>query len=357
MTNFYSKLNISALDAISAAQELVHGPVIFQAVYSLLSHGILEEIDKHPEGVSVAELVKSSDLNEYALGLLLDVGCSAKVILVSDEGLYTLSKVGYFILNDTMTRTNFEFYKQVCYQSMDHLDEALVTGKPAGLAVFNPEWKTIYPYLSSLPPKARDAWFAWDHLYSQTAFKESVLKIQERYNPQLIYDVGGNSGNFAVLCAGLLPQVRIRILDLKEQIALAQENIKASRLEDRIDFQPVDMLQDPDLPADADIWWMSQFLDCFAPEDIIKMLSSISRIIKKDACLCILEPLADRQKFPAASLAINAGSLYFTAIANGYSRFFSTPVLTGILEKSGFVIEEVIDNLGLSNSLFICRKA
>ncbi|MGN1281254.1 MAG: hypothetical protein ACI4UM_05065 [Succinivibrio sp.] len=56
-------------------------------------------------------------------------------------------------------------------------------------------------------------------------------------------------------------------------------------------------------------------------------------------------------------MSINAGSLYFTAIANGYSRFFTTAALTELIEKAGFTIEHVIDNLGITNSLFICKKA
>ncbi|MGN0915939.1 MAG: methyltransferase [Succinivibrio sp.] len=357
MPNFYSDLKISSLDAISKAQEIIHGPILFQAIYTLFEHGVLDVIDKARDGITLAEIAQKSDLNEYALGVLLDMACSGKVVLVSDDGKYSLSKVGYFIINDTMTKVNFDFVKHVCYNSMDRLDDAVTTGKPSGLAVFNKDWETIYPHLSELPGKAKDSWFAWDHLYSQTAFKDAILKINELYSPKLIYDVGGNTGKFAIRCCELLADAKVHILDLKEQIRLAKENIRAHGLEDRIDFIPVDILKDNVLPHDADIWWMSQFLDCFSEDQVLTFLSSIAKSIKDGGRVCILEPIADRQKFEAASMSINAGSLYFTAIANGYSRFFTTATLTKLIEKAGFTIEHVIDNLGITNSLFICKKA
>ena len=65
---------------------------------------------------------------------------------------------------------------------------------------------------------------------------------------------------------------------------------------------------------------------------------------------------SDRQKFEASAYSINAGSLYFTCMANGYSKFFSTKMLTKLVTMAGFKIDKIIDNLGISDSLFILRK-
>ena len=63
-----------------------------------------------------------------------------------------------------------------------------------------------------------------------------------------------------------------------------------------------------------------------------------------------------QKQFDAAKFSINAGSLYFSAIANGYSRFFTTDMLTKLIEDAGFTVEKIVDNLGISNSMFICKK-
>ena len=357
MTNFYSKLDISAFDAISQANRLIAGPVIFQAIYVLVKHKILKMLCENKNGMTIKQIAQKSDLNEYALGVLFDAALSGQVITVSDEGVYTITKIGYFIENDEMTKNQLGFCKYVCYEGMDKLDEALSSGKPAGLSVFNSEWETIYPHLKDLPEKAKEYWFKWDHQFSQSAFKEAVKIIDENYKPSLVYDVGGNTGKFSICVCENTKETKVKILDLPSQIKMAKENIKAHGLEDRIDFMGVDLLGDYALPCEADIWWMSQFLDCFAPEHILRILRSIKNSMKDNTKVCILEPIADRQKFEASAYSINAFSLYFTAIANGYSRFFSTKMLTDLIEEAGLKVEKIYDSLGISNSLFICSRA
>ena len=357
MTNFYSKLDISAFDAISQANRLIAGPVIFQAIYVLAKHNILKLLCENKNGMTIKQIADKTDLNEYALGVLFDAALSGQVLTVSEDGVYSITKIGYFIENDEMTKNQLGFCKYVCYEGMDKLDEALTSGKPSGLSVFNKDWETIYPHLKDLPEKAKEYWFKWDHQFSQSGFKEAIKIIDEKYKPELIYDVGGNTGKFSICVCQNTKDTKVKILDLPSQIQMAQENIKAHGLDDRIEFMGVDLLVDYKLPSEADIWWMSQFLDCFAPEHILRILKSIKNSMKDNTKVCILEPIADRQKFEASAYSINAFSLYFTAIANGYSRFFSTKMLTDLIEQAGLKVEKIYDGLGISNSLFICSRA
>ncbi|MDD6205811.1 methyltransferase [Succinivibrio sp.] len=357
MTNFYSKLDISAFDAISQANRLIAGPVIFQAIYVLAKHNILKLLCENKNGMTIKQIADKTDLNEYALGVLFDAALSGQVLTVSEDGVYSITKIGYFIENDEMTKNQLGFCKYVCYEGMDKLDEALTSGKPSGLSVFNKDWETIYPHLKDLPEKAKEYWFKWDHQFSQSAFKEAIKIIDKKYKPELIYDVGGNTGKFSICVCQNTKDTKVKILDLPSQIQMAQENIKAHGLDDRIEFMGVDLLVDYKLPSEADIWWMSQFLDCFAPEHILRILKSIKNSMKDNTKVCILEPIADRQKFEASAYSINAFSLYFTAIANGYSRFFSTKMLTDLIEQAGLKVEKIYDGLGISNSLFICSRA
>lgn len=348
--------NISAFEAISKAQYLACAPILFQTVYTLRKHNILSRLDKAKDGLSLEDLCSKSDLNCYALEVLLEMAESGEIVKIDSEKRYSLTKIGYFLENDNMTRINFDFTKHVCYRAFDRLDESLTQHKPCGLSEFNKNWETIYPHLSELPDEAKKAWFSWDHLYSQTSFIPAIEKIAELFNPKVVYDVGGNTGKFAIECCRHLKDTKVTILDLPSQIKMAQENIDNNGMTDRVDFMAVDMLSNPELMGAADIWWMSQFLDCFAPEHIHNILSSIRKVIKDGAHVCILEPIADRQKFDAAKLSINAGSLYFSAIANGYSRFFTTAMLTELIEDAGFKVDSIEDNLGISNSMFICTK-
>ena len=61
-----------------------------------------------------------------------------------------------------MTRVNFDFTRDVCYQAAAHLDASLAEGRPAGLQTLGP-WATLYEGLSALPEPARKSWLAFDH--------------------------------------------------------------------------------------------------------------------------------------------------------------------------------------------------
>ncbi|WP_156294520.1 methyltransferase [Serratia oryzae] len=350
----YEQDSLSALDAITEAQRIAFAPMLFQTALCLRNTGVLAYLDKQGKcGASLEDITANSSVNEYAISVLLDMGLSGRIV-THKNGHYFIAKVGHFLLHDTMTRVNMDFTQDVCYQGLFSLENALKEGKPTGLKVFG-EWPTIYPALSQLPQAARESWFAFDHYYSDGAFN-AALPYVFAHKPATLYDVGGNTGKWALRCCQFDDDVSITLLDLPQQIALARENVENAGLTHRIGFHAVDMLSDAPLPGEADIWWMSQFLDCFSPEQIVTMLKKVWHVMKPGARLCIMELFWDAQKFEAASFSLNASSLYFTCMANGNSRFYSVDKFYCYLEMAGFQVEQRVDNLGVGHTLLICQK-
>ncbi|MCX8660005.1 class I SAM-dependent methyltransferase [Gilliamella sp. B2772] len=316
--------------------------------------GILSSIDQSGKiGINLEDLTKKVSLSPYALELLLDVALSMRVIYQQDSN-YILGKIGHFLLHDKMTEVNLNFSQDICYQSMFFLQEALEKGEPSGLKVFG-DGKTIYPMLQSLPEQAKKSWFDFDHFYSDHAFP-AVLPHIMKLNPKHVYDIGGNTGKWAIFSAKHLPETQVTILDLPEQISVAKENIKKSGFEDRIDGIGVNVLETDIFPNQADIWWMSQFLDCFSSDQIVHILKTIHRSMNDDASVCIMDLFWDRQNFEAGALSLNASSLYFTCLANGNSRFYHSKVFYQCLNEVGFHVEEDIDGIGFGHTLLICKK-
>ncbi len=248
------------------------------------------------------------------------------------------------------------FVRDVCYRGMEGLREAVQTGKPAGLRALG-AWPTIYEGLSSLAEPARGSWFDFDHFYSDQAFGTALAQVfglQPR--PAHIYDVGGNTGRWALRCTAHDPDVRVTVIDLPPQIALLREAIAGKPGEERISGVGANVLEATALPGEADVWWMSQFLDCFSAEQIAGILSLVRRSMKPDARICILETFCDRQRFPAASLSLNAGSLYFTCMANGNSRFYRASEFLPLVKKAGFCVEKELNDIGIGgHTLLVCK--
>ncbi|WP_127960186.1 class I SAM-dependent methyltransferase [Serratia microhaemolytica] len=349
----YQQDSLSALEAITQAQRIAFAPMLFQTALCLRNNGVLAYLDScGTAGATLPSITENSALDEYAVSVLLDMGLSGGIVVYRDQHYY-LTKVGHFLLHDAMTRVNMDFTHDVCYQGLFFLDEALKTAKPAGLKVFS-DASTIYPVLSQLPAAARASWFAFDHFYSDAAFNAALPHVFAS-QPARLYDVGGNTGKWAIKCCQYDQQINVTILDLPQQIALAEQNIAQAGLSARIDCYPVDMLSDAALPGEADIWWMSQFLDCFSPEQIVAMLRRVAQVMKPAARLCVMELFWDAQRFEAAAFSLNATSLYFTCLANGNSRFYSAEKFYHCLEQAGFQVERRVDNLGFGHTLLICK--
>jgi ubiquinone/menaquinone biosynthesis C-methylase UbiE len=343
---------LSAIEAKEKAQLIAFGPVVFKVALALRNFGILEALQASGEqGLTFDELKGRVKVSEYGLRVLINGGLTSGMVLSEGEQL-VLSSTGYFVLNDTMTRVNLDFVNDVWYRGLDHLEASISTGKPAGLVELG-DWPTIYQGLSQLPEGVRKSWLAFDHFYSDDAFA-SVLPLVFREKPTRLLDIGGNTGKWSLQCTSYDPTIQVTIVDLPGQIALAQKNLAGRPGAERIRFHPADMLNpDVQLPEGFDAVWMSQFLDCFSEAEIVHILRAVRRAMAPGGRAFILEPLTDRQRFQGSTFVLQMTSLYFTCMANGNSRMYSSVEMTRLAQEAGLEVREVISALGVCQSLMI----
>ncbi len=355
--------SIRAVDAKFEAQKIAFSPLSFQAVRALLELGILQKIsDSGEEGLTRKEAAEQSGVSEYGIGVLADMALGLNVLKIkagntTEEERFVLGKTGWFFLEDDMTKVNFNFVNDICYQGAFELTESVKTGRPMGLSVFGSSWKTIYEALSSLPERAKESWFKFDHFYSDIAFPEALPIVFER-EPRYLLDIGGNTAKWAISCCRFHSDVRVTIVDLPGQTAVAEKNSLAAGFADRINTHPCNILdlQTP-LPTGADAVWMSQFLDCFSLEQITEILSRIAAAAGPETDVFVLEPLWDMQRFEASSYSLQATSLYFTCMANGNSKMYRFAELTAAIERAGYELKTAHHDLGANNySLLRFRK-
>ncbi len=346
--------NKRAVQAKFDAQKIAFAPVMFQAARALRNLGILELVKDSENGITIEEVSAKLDLPVYGVKVLLEAGLSLEVVWVKDNK-FRITKTGWFVLCDELTRVNMDFTNDVNYLGMFSLTESIKSGKPTGLKVLG-DWPTVYEGLSQLPPEVQKSWFGFDHFYSDYAFPE-ILPLVFRDHPKLILDVGGNTGRFALQCAQYSQDVKIIILDLPGQLDKAALNIRTAGFEDRIDLYPIDLLDHSrPYPSHPDIIWMSQFLDCFSQQDISGLLERAAEAMHLNSSLYILETYWDQQKYEASTYSLHATSLYFTNIANGCSQMYHADDMRKLISKSGLVLTEEFLNIGVSHTLFICKK-
>lgn len=353
----YTKEPLSARAAQDRAQFIAFGPVVFQISRLMLKFGILELLREHDEGCTVEELAERTGLSTYAVKILTDASLTIGTVLLDPASdRFRLSKTGWFLLTDQSVRVNLDFNHDVNYAGLFDLEEALREGKPTGLKRFG-AWPTVYEGLSQLPAEVQRSWFAFDHFYSDGSFEEA-LRIVFAQPVRRLFDVGGNTGRWAMQCVNYDPQVRVTILDLPQQLELMRRATAGQPGAERIDGHAIDLL-DPAaaFPADepVDAIWMSQFLDCFAEAEIVAILERARAAMSEATTLYIMETLWDRQRFDTAAFCLTQISVYFTAIANGNSKMYHSDDLFRLIDRAGLRVEAVHDNLGWGHTILACK--
>jgi ubiquinone/menaquinone biosynthesis C-methylase UbiE len=356
MMKFFTSDDRNALESIEFAQYIAFAPVMFQATIALRDLGILALAEKAgKEGITAAEIVQQTGLPAYGVRVLLEGGLGIGVLIINDDK-YSITKTGYYILQDEMTRANMDFVQDICYRGLFELTKSIQTGKPEGLKTLG-SWPTIYEGLAHLKPKEQKSWFAFDHFYSSDSFPVVLPHVFDKH-PKKILDIGGNTGKWALKCAAYNNEVKVTIADLPGQLRMAESNISKAGYSDRVSFHQINILDEAaKLPKGHDVIWMSQFLDCFSDDEIVSILKRCHEALEDNGQVFILEPFWDRQKFKVSAFCLQMTSLYFTNIANGNSQMYHSGLFEGLIEKAGFKVTERIDKIGVSHTLLKCSKA
>jgi len=340
------------IQALAEAQRIAFGPMVFQAVRAMQRMGMLEYL-LGCNGYPRRELQRK--YGRYVADVLVESGVTAGVLQEDAQGVVSATDVAYCLVEDEMTRRNFDFIADVCYTGAERLGDSLEQGKPAGLAVFG-SWPTIYEGLSQLPEPARTSWFAFDHLYSDAFFAEAIRLMQEHADVSRVFDVGGNTGKFARALLTQSDTAEVTIVDLPGQSTMAQQNLAWAG--ERCRFAPTNVLSDAPWPRGATVVWMSQFLDCFSHAQIVSILRKAAGALAPGGSIFIAEPFIDKQTFEAAAYSLAQGSLYFTCMANGNSKFYTAAEMIECVQEAGLCLCNEWHALGkYQYSLLQCRQS
>jgi len=175
--DFFQHDPLTAVEAKSHAQFLAFGPIAFQAARALVNLGLLAAVEKsRPHGITSEAAAGQTGLTAYGARVLLEAGLGLGLVTCVEDR-FRLTRAGHFLLHDEMTRVNFNFVNDVCYQGVFDLEKSVREGQPAGLKVlaggrrFTRRWRicpnpsakagwslTIFIPMPPSPPRCR--WFS-----------------------------------------------------------------------------------------------------------------------------------------------------------------------------------------------------
>ncbi|QNA89426.1 class I SAM-dependent methyltransferase [Massilia sp. Dwa41.01b] len=346
----------SAFEARFEAQKIAFGPVVFQCVRYAWKRGMLQAIaDAGETGLSVDELAGTGKWTAYALKMVLETCLSAGVVYLID-GRYSLDKAGFVVLTDPITQINIDFTHDVCYEGMFKFEQSLDAEKPLGLKVFG-EWPTVYEGLSQLPEPARSSWFAFDHFYSDTSFPDIMPDVFATA-PKRVMDIGANTGKFTLAALGANAGVKLHLVDLPGQLAVAEKALQEAGLRERASLHPTNLLDHAaTLPEGMDLIWMSQFLSCFSEEAIASIFRRVAAALAPNGQVLVMDTFWDRQRYDIASYCLINTSPYFNNIASGNSKVYESEDYVRLAKAAGLELVTARDNIGYCHSLLRFSKA
>ena len=345
----------SAFEARFEAQKIAYGPVVFQCVRYAWKRGMLQAIaDAGDTGLSVEQMAQDGRWTAYVLKVVLETCLSAGVVYL-DAGRYVLDKTGFVVLTDPITQVNIDFNHDVCYQAMFSLEQSLDAGKPLGLQVFG-EWPTIYEGLAQLPEPARASWFAFDHYYSDGSFPD-ILPDVFATAPKRVMDIGANTGKFSLAALGANAGVRLHLVDLPGQLAVAEKALQAAGLRERASLHPTNLLDEAAaLPAGMDLIWMSQFLSCFSEEAIASIFQRVAAALAPNGQVLVMDTFWDRQRYDIAAYCLINTSPYFNNLASGNSKVYESDDYVRLAKAAGLELVTARDGIGYCHSLLRFAK-
>lgn len=353
----YTKEQFSARQAQELALLYSWSPAVFQIARLMVDWGVLDAIDNSKDGLTVDEVMRITKRNRLSVCCLLEASLTSSILLVNPEtDKYRLSKIGWFLLHDEMTRVNLRFNQAVNYRSFYHLDESLMQEKPVGLKTLG-MWNSIYEALCYLPYEVRNAWLDYDHFYSNNSYEVAIPYVLDN-SPHTLLDVGGNTGEMALRCVSIDKNIKVTVCDLPQQIEMMYQAIAGKEGAERIDGFAVNLLdEEVNFSQQYDVIWMSQFIMCFSEEQIDDILHCIIRAMHKNSVLYMMEVMWNQQQYPAAAFCQTMNSLYFVSTASGNNKMLSFDTLIAHIEKVGLRVMERHDQIGIGgHTLLKLRK-
>ena len=123
--NYFQTDTQTAFEAKSEAQRIAFAPIVFQACRVMRDSGILELVRASGNtGLTLAEVVARGSLPRYGVKVLLEAGLGIGLFCLNEQR-FTLTKLGYFMLRDPMTRVNMDVVHDVCYRGFFDLDQEI----------------------------------------------------------------------------------------------------------------------------------------------------------------------------------------------------------------------------------------
>jgi SAM-dependent methyltransferase len=261
-----------------APTPLVHTQIAYvlsRAVLCAFRFGIFETMKDG--GATVQQVAQKTNLNERALGSLLNVLLSAGYFKY-DNGIYSLTRMAkkWCLRDNPHSLYNQQMFNIVCWDWMVYMDEFLQTGK--GLQyheTFNDhEWDLYQKGMESVAASSAAA---------------SVKMAPKMTAPAHMLDIGGSHGIYSVEYCKKYPTLSAIVLDLPPAVEKAAPILARYDMGERVMHRAGNALTDDLGTSEYDMILVSSLIHHFSKQQIISLSEKITKALKPGGYYLIQE--------------------------------------------------------------------
>jgi len=328
------------------------GHSAFQLLWAGAQLDLYTTLSAEP-GLSLLEVASRLGLQVYPCRVLL-VGLTALGIVRKEEDRYfnaalteqllVKGKPGYFapILG---------WQAHIVYPGLVDFVDSLRKGTNTGLRHFPGTGATLYERLVSNPAL-------------EQVFQDSMSALSAQANQHIaaaydfgrfshVVDAGGGDGTNAIALATRYPKLKVTVYDSASVCRIAQQNIAAAGLEDRVFTWAGNFLTDP-FPPGIDAILFCHILTIWSMERNVELLKKCARSLPATGAVIVFNMMGDDDDTGPLSTAL--GSPYFLAIATGEGMLHAWKDYEGAMRQAGFSAIDRVDDLPLNHGLLVAHK-
>lgn len=318
---------------------LQDGAIRAQALSFSLRKGLFELLSG--DAVAFDTIAERLGLSPRVLPSLLAFLSSNGLIEVTQGGFRNSKAAGEFLVRGSPSYVGGRALLFAgFYEAIGHLPESLESGLP---------WTDAGQYdMFGGFTEEEQQWFA-EGMASNAAHGARALLRQVDFGSfRRLLDVGGNTGGYAIPLARANPQLEVTIFDLPAVLELAESQIVAAGLQDRVTFTGGSFFEK--LPSGFDAVLLSSILHDWEEEDCARILVRCHAALEPGGTIIVTEPmLADDFSGPDHP----AASGLTMALLGGANR--TRAQVAEMLTNAGFVDARWTE-LGAQNSTVFAQR-
>lgn len=336
--------------------DVMAGFVYSQVLLACVRLRILELVNESPR--TLEELAHICNVPAAGLQRLVNSAVALRLLALRGQSRYGLGALGAPVAGHPGIRAMIEHHAVLYHDMQDPV--ALLRDQ-----VSDGQMMAYWPYVETSvaegqPQQATRAWapekvsrYSQLMSSSQPFVVDEVLASYSFANHRCVLDVGGGQGTFVSRLAGHAPHLLLKLFDLPQVAALAQDNFKQKLLSDRIDIYGGDFLKDA-LPQGADLVTLVRVAHDHPDAHVNTILRSIFKALPAGGTLLLTEPMAQ------ASHETPLGDAYFHfyLLAMGSGRLRRVKELSDMMLAAGFGSVEVLANpMPLQTRILVGKKS